>query len=72
MFSLKNVLASPQTTFFGVLGILTIIGKWIKAGSVDFSDMNQIWMLITSMGLIAAKDAGTTNAAQPSPASKVP
>lgn len=55
-----NALMSWRTTFLGVAGIIAIVAKWVKEGSVNMDDFNVIWMLITSMGLIAAKDASVT------------
>lgn len=55
-----NALANWRTTFLGIAGIIAIIAKWVQSGSVDMNDAGTIWMLLTSMGLIAAKDATVT------------
>lgn len=57
---MKNILASPKTTFLGVAGIVAIVAKWVQSGNVDFNDFQAIWGIIVSLGLIVAKDASTT------------
>lgn len=48
-----NFLASWKTTFLGVAGIIAIVAKWVKAGSIDFNDMPTVMALA---GSIYAKD----------------
>lgn len=59
---MKNILASPKTTFLGVASIVAIIAKWVQAGNIDFNDFQAIWGIIVGFGLIVAKDASTTGA----------
>jgi hypothetical protein len=56
---LKNVIASPKTTFLGVAGIIGVVAKWVQAGAVDFNDFPAIVALLSS---IFAKDANVTGA----------
>ena len=57
-----NIVASPKTTFLGVVGIMAIVAKWVQAGHVDFNDFQSIWDIVISLGLIVAKDANITGA----------
>ena len=55
-----NILASPKTTFLGVVAILSVVAKWVQQGHVDFGDFQNIWDIIMGLGLVMAKDASTT------------
>jgi hypothetical protein len=68
---LANIIASPKTTFLGFVGILTVIAGWVNAGTINFADINQIWMLAMSMGLVVAKDANVSNSPVPMMVAKV-
>lgn len=50
-------LVSWKTTFLGIAGIVAIVAKWVKAGSVDFNDIPSI---MASAGLVYAKDNNVT------------
>ena len=52
-----NSVISWKTTFLGVAGIIAVIAKWVKSGSIDWNDMPAI---MASAGLIYAKDSNVT------------
>lgn len=60
---MQNILRNPKTTFLGFAGLIAIGSKWVQAGSIDFNDLNTIWMILMSMGLIVAKDANVVGSA---------
>lgn len=72
MFSIKNILASWQTSLMGLPLVLTSLSKVIEIllsgapwyaifGAQEFKD------LVIGIGLMLAKDAGKTNAGNPVP-----
>ena len=54
---LKNIFASPKTTFLGVAAIVAVVAKWVQAGIIDFNDIPVILAGLTG---VAAKDANVT------------
>ena len=39
---MANMFVSWKTTFLGIAGIVAIVAKWVKAGSIDFNDIPSI------------------------------
>ena len=54
---MEKIFVSWKTTFLGIAGIVAIVAKWVKAGSVDFNDIPAI---MTAAGLVYAKDNNVT------------
>lgn len=52
-----HFITSWKTTFLGIAGIVAVLAKWVKAGSVDFNDIPTI---MASAGLVYAKDNNVT------------
>lgn len=58
---MNSYLASWKTTFLGIAGIVAVIAKWVKAGSVDFNDIPTVMALA---GSVYAKDSNVTGGTQ--------
>lgn len=53
----KNITINWKTTFLGIAGVVSVVAKWVKSGSIDWNDMPAI---MTAAGLIYAKDSNVT------------